>query len=95
MTDKLHCPFCGAELKNACAQVIYYCPTGECKAKDWYASKQVWQALIQAKQDLEIVVDALKPFADRDNWDFEHCFLDNPQLLAGTALEQIEHKEQQ
>lgn len=53
MTDSMKCCFCGAELKNACAQVIYYCPTGECKAKDWYASKQVWQALIQAKQDLE------------------------------------------
>lgn len=51
MTDKLYCPFCGAELKNACAQVIYFCPNDKChKAKDWYASKQVWQALIDGKK---------------------------------------------
>lgn len=51
MVDKLKCPFCGAELKNACAQVIYFCPKDEChKAKDWYASKQVWQALIDGKK---------------------------------------------
>lgn len=51
MVDKLKCPFCGAELKNACAQVIYFCPNDEChKAKDWYASKQVWQALIDGKK---------------------------------------------
>lgn len=51
MTDKLKCPFCGAGLKNACAQVIYFCPNDEChKAKDWYASKQVWQALIFGKK---------------------------------------------
>lgn len=64
MTDKLHCPFCGAELKNACAQVIYFCPNDEChKAKDWYASKQVWQALIDGKkaQDaLKVAINALK-----------------------------------
>lgn len=50
-TDKLKCPFCGTELENACAQVIYFCPNDECgKAKDWYASKQVWQALIAGKK---------------------------------------------
>lgn len=57
MTDKLKCPFCGAELENACAQVIYFCPNEEChKAKDWYASKQVWRALIDGKK----AQDALK-----------------------------------
>lgn len=51
MTDKLKCPFCNAELENACAQVIYFCANDECnRAKDWYASKQVWQALIDGKK---------------------------------------------
>ena len=57
MTEILKCPFCGSELENACAQVIYFCPNDEChKAKDWYASKQVWQALIDGKK----AQDALK-----------------------------------
>lgn len=57
MPGTLHCPFCGSELKNACAQVIYFCPNDKChKAKDWYASKQVWQALIDGKK----AQDALK-----------------------------------
>jgi len=57
MTDSMKCPFCGSELENACAQVIYFCPNDECdKAKDWYASKQVWQALIDGKK----AQDALK-----------------------------------
>ena len=57
MTEILKCPFCGSELENACAQVIYFCPKDECdKTKDWYASKQVWRALIAGKK----AQDALK-----------------------------------
>lgn len=71
MTDKLKCPFCGFELENACAQVIYFCPNDEChKAKDWYASKQVWRALIDGKkaQDaLKIVDGKLKVIANDEN----------------------------
>ena len=94
MTSKLKCPFCQQELRNCCAGDIYTCSKPDsCPHEQCYGSKELWQALIQAKQDLEIAVGALKPFADRNNWDFEHCFVDNPQLLAGTALEQIEHKE--
>lgn len=63
MTENLKCPFCGSELENACAQVIYFCANDECnKAKDWYASKQVWQALIDGKK----ARDALKEIAQHD-----------------------------
>lgn len=70
MTEILKCPFCGSELENACAQVIYFCPNDEChKAKDWYASKQVWQALIDGKKAhdaLDVAVYALKKYGGRE-----------------------------
>lgn len=63
MTEILKCPFCGSELENACAQVIYFCPKDECdKTKDWYASKQVWRALINGNKTqtaLNVAIDAL------------------------------------
>lgn len=80
MTEKLKCPFCGAELKNACAQVIYFCPTGECKAKDWYASKQVWQALIDGKkaQDaLKEIVNFFDTECGKDDLYFYNLIEDN------------------
>ena len=89
MTSNLKCPICGGDIQYNGDYSTYDCQNNP---SEHYASEELWQALIQAKQDLKIVVDALKPFADRDNWDFEHCFIDNPQLLAGTALEQIEQK---
>lgn len=94
MTSKLKCPVCNHELYQTASECLTYCCLNkDCPSDFKFAgSKEIWQALIQAKQDLEIVVDALKPFADRDNWDFEHCFIDGPQLLAGEALEQINHK---
>ena len=93
MTNEWKCPLCGKKLKDEwvgqyIAHEYFDCP--KCKMN---GNPKLWQALIQAKQDLKIVVDALKPFADRNNWDFEHCFIDAPQSLAEKALKHIEHKE--
>ena len=61
MTSKLKCPFCQQELRNCCAGVIYTCSKPDsCPHEQCYGSKELWQALIQAKQDLEIARKALK-----------------------------------
>lgn len=102
MTEILKCPFCGSELENACAQVIYFCPNDEChKAKDWYASKQVWQALIDGKkaQDaLDVAVYALKEYEGRDSYDCDGNWCGCEHSTAHKALTKIaalEQKEQQ
>lgn len=60
MTSKLKCTFCQHEL--LCIGIlhaqdnhtIWYCPKCATKKQLWrIANKELWQALIQAKQDLE------------------------------------------
>ena len=60
MTSKFKCPFCGEELEDAGihSAELYFCCTNcymKQKEKDdnYTASPRIWQALIQAKQDLE------------------------------------------
>lgn len=61
MTSKLKCPFCGEELydNRAVSAVasridIYLCVNSKCGESDkLIGTKELWQALIQAKQDLE------------------------------------------
>ena len=54
MTSDMKCPFCQQELRNCCAGVIYTCSKPDsCPHEQCYGSKELWQALIQAKQDLE------------------------------------------
>ena len=86
MASKLKCPFCQQELRNCCAGVIYTCSKPDsCPHEQCYGSKELWQALIQAKQDLEIATSAL----------YEICndYQEDSSERAEKALEQIEHKE--
>lgn len=55
MTDKLHCPFCGAELIFDPIGTIY-CKTPHCKGRQIIAPIEIWQALIDGKK----AQDALK-----------------------------------
>ena len=60
MSNKLICPFCQQEL-DYLAEDIYggmYCPN--CKKHDLFGNEKMWQALIQAKQDLVIATKALE-----------------------------------
>ena len=67
MTNKLHCPFCGAELD--CVRTLggraeyWMCQnTKSCPAEDFVGNKEIWQALIDGKaaQDaLNDVVDEI------------------------------------
>lgn len=54
MTDKLHCPFCGAELEDDifyARRKFYSCVNPKCKINDWGGcSEQILQALIAGKK---------------------------------------------
>ena len=91
MESKLKCPFCQQELREIYFNGVgvgYICPTPYCKkAEKLKGNAEFWQALTQAKQDLEIAVDALNaiiatPLNSRVIHD-----------TANKALKQIEHKE--
>ena len=109
MTSKLKCPYCQTELEDAGihSPELYFCCTNcymKQKEKDdnYTASPRIWQALIQAKQDLETLKQALEKYADEDMWencciwDIEYIqglFLEHGYKIAKEALERIEHKE--
>lgn len=64
MTSKLKCPFCGKKLvqdhERSVLSIIYRCPDDKCFLKYGCAESDIWQALVQAKQDSKIARQALK-----------------------------------
>ncbi len=91
MTSKLKCPFCGAELgKEQGSERWWYCVNAKCVHKYTTTHETIWQALIQAKQDLEIATKALgyciKMFKSLENVLDEKVeasdMPDNPDLYA-------------
>ena len=94
MTSNLKCPVCGkAELTRLFNPLTgehfedYYCPFGLC---NFSGNKVAVDALIQAKQDLEIARKAL-------DWIGNNRLAENPVRVeqlrrhARNALEQIDH----
>lgn len=65
MTDKLKCPFCGAELKSCSTFILpnrYMCTNNCCSCSYQAMNTQIWQALIAGKkaQDaLKVAISAL------------------------------------
>lgn len=55
MTSKLKCPVCNHELYQTASECLTYCCLNKDCPSDFKlaGSKEIWQALIQAKQDLE------------------------------------------
>lgn len=108
MTTKLKCPFCGKKLFYDEQDGIYRCMKFACVMDYEGGTEQLWQALIQAKQDLEITRKALGFYADsrfgekQDDGTYalkidKGCgvtvvYTYDPRLAKQT-LEQIEHKE--
>lgn len=85
MTSKIKCPFCQQELRQDYTGVMY-CDNEDCEqSADWYGSQILWRALMQAKQDLEIAVDALKKIKEPTAWGS----LYQEQEIATEALEII------
>ena len=62
MTSKLKCPVCNHELyQTASEPATYCCLNKDCPSDFKFAgSKELWQALIQAKQDLKDKTDKLE-----------------------------------
>lgn len=86
MTSKLICPFCRRALARHGVQGREYgvCRGENCPSDRVFLPIEIWQALIQAKQDLEIARKALKDMMESGG-DGYH--------IARKALKQIEHKE--
>lgn len=90
MTNNLKCPFCQQELYQDYTGVMYCCNEDCEQSADWYGSPILWQALAQAKQDLEIATKALgyciKMFKSLENVLDEKVeasdMPDNPDLYA-------------
>lgn len=99
MTSKLKCPICGGDIEYNDSYSTYDCKNNP---SEHYASEEIWQALIQTKQDLErtrktldVAVDALKDCekilkADRKDWEYLTADIALKQIEQITALEQKE-----
>ena len=92
MTSNLKCPFCQQELRQDYTGVMYCCNDDCEQSTDWYGSPILWQAMIQAKQDLEIARKALENIVSDYEVDASNGWL---AANAKKALEQIEHKNEQ
>lgn len=110
MTSKLKCTFCKEEIISdlclMCDKIDKGYTSGrqiyKCNKCSLFGNKELWQALIQAKQDLEILKQALEKYADEDmwenccKWDIEYIqglFLERGYKIAKEALEHIEQKD--
>ena len=101
MTSKLKCPFCGEKLykSNDC----HVCFNANCIFANnylfdekWWAITKLKQALIQAKQDLEIATKALEDIkSDYELYSEQGCRMEPNETdmynYASTALKQIDH----
>lgn len=69
MTNKLKCPYCGRKLWYDEQDGIYRCMKFGCVMDYEGGTEQHWQALTQAKQDLEITRKALNVANEK----LRHC----------------------
>ena len=89
MTSKLKCPFCQRELIRE-GMNHWWCSCNiEHQGKELYGTTALWQALIQAKQDLETARKALI----LAKWWLGSSCIATAEKNIDKALEQIEHKE--
>lgn len=97
MTDSMKCPFCGSELKECFVGMTHLsCSNIECDYATIPLSPKIWQALIQAKQDLEIAKRYVKGISEMviNSGDNIYIVIGHFKKLAEQTLEQIEHKGQ-
>lgn len=91
MISKLKCPFCQQELIRE-GMNHWWCSCNiEHQGKELYGTTALWQALIQAKQDLEIARKALEKITTGEMGC--KCSWCSRYEIAEKSLEQIEHKE--
>lgn len=98
MKDSMKCPFCGSELNESFVGLAHLsCSNKECDYASIPLFPKVWQALIQAKQDLEIAKHYVKGISEMviNSGDNIYIVIGHFKKLAEQTLEQIEHKGQQ
>ena len=95
MTGKLKCPVCNVPLTE-CGDLLF-CPNDHCA---WTGNAELWNALIQAKQALEIARKALEEISSHYQDDigkptFVNWYFTAKKMCdcADEALKQIEHKD--
>lgn len=97
MTSKVKCPYCQTELNEDEEIGDCYCPNIKCEETTCLSgSKMLWQALIQAKQDLEIATKAMNQIMSmgaKNNICY-HLKAKTVKSILGNALKQIEHKDE-
>ena len=89
MTDKLHCPFCGAELLGTLYEK--YCTNRECEYYMLTIPAPIWQALIDGKaaQDaLKEIKETVDTFKDSEfAEDMRDCVRDVSRIIASIPTE--------
>lgn len=96
MTSKLKCPFCQQELILE-GMNHWWCSCNiEHQGKELYGTTALWQALIQAKQDLEIAMSYVKGISEMviNSGDNIYTVIGHFKKLAEQTLKQIEHKDE-
>lgn len=93
MTSKLKCPFCQQELDTS----NYYtrCRNPHCDiTTEMEGTEEMWDALVRTHKALDVAVDALKEYEDRDSYDCNGDWCGCEYSTAHEALEQITAPEQ-
>jgi hypothetical protein len=103
MSD-MKCPFCQQELDTG--RYYVHCHNPECDITvEMEGTEEMWEALIRTRKALDVAVDALKEYANEDNWGIgftpwsedgtrDALYTEDGYKKAKQALEQITALEQ-
>lgn len=96
MSD-MKCPFCNSEIEqlNDQQRSLFHCSNIVCcKGGHYIGNISMWRDLIRTRKALDVAVDALKEYEDRDSYDCNGDWCGCEYSTAHKALEQITALEQ-
>lgn len=95
MSKELVCPFCNKKLEPIGTSGQFQCGTWGCDASfNFIATRDVWEYIDRTRKALDVAVDALKEYEDRDSYDCNGDWCGCEYSTAHKALEQITALEQ-
>ena len=95
MSKELVCPFCNKKLEPIGTSGQFQCGTWGCDASfTFIATRDVWEYIDRTRKALDVAVDALKEYEDRDSYDCNGDWCGCEYSTAHKALEQITALEQ-
>ena len=99
MTDKLHCPFCGAELEKFGGgdfPLLHYCDNINCNLYHIMGQYTLWQELIRTRKALGIATGFIKGISQTviNDCDNQYVVLSNFKKFAQDTLDEITALEQ-